>query len=470
MSNNKIRLILIYNATTSLFMRSYYGQLTDDNMRNIGLCVLGKRKIFLSKEERSRDKDIDHISREIWGDLGMEFCLLDFDQPKVDQNDFSLGGIIKNRRLREENFKYLMRILQEKGISFEDVAEIWGHEHWPVINELLFLCREAKFTLFEHGLGDVMKMIHQEEVRGGVVFFLKKVLKRKIKSLESVLIKSFFYFDQNSKKVYAHASLLSEEMAQINQNPKYVRINPCSLLEVGVQYIGPQCKELVSRLESPTAVVLLSSIKPFARSAQDDDDFLNSLERYLWDNRAALFDVFGVKSILFKNSIPFEEVSGRDLERMRLLSQKYKLFSLSDYVANYPFEYYLNVIKPSVVCSVECSSALFYAKKACPSTHFFSMIDWFNDYCLSRFQKIHWDTIRLIDFWDNEKYYLTFCGLLPQRIEIDAKLDYDNLRGKKPLPQGCWLLLDLKKHDFSSSFRWIMSSKTGDKCRDIKND
>jgi hypothetical protein len=404
-------------------MRSYHDQRLRDGARAIILytayfddAYYAKNSFF--KNVKEMKAMTEEACRNAWDGCQVEWhpCRPEFEN--FDQYDFRWANIRVHRRQHRLQLESIRKIMSQLNVRPEDIKEVW-HASCGVYSYVLHLYPKAKAVFFEHGTSDVRLTSEVGKVQKKGMAGIRSCLGRTKRFLLSCLIRFLLLCDHQYRRTDIHVSLLADEIRAGNESVHVQGLDPQKTLQLGAAYVEKSCRDLFSRLEGPTAVVLMTYFFMPRKTAEDDLRPQAAFEKYLSDNQQLLFRPFGIKNIVFKNIFWSDQVTRETFEAFEKngsLSGKYHLIYLQDHSPhNYPLECYLDVIRPRVLCSADCSSALFYAKKMVPGLHTFSSYDWFMDYCRKNSFTINHDYYWMTDFWWGHP---EFKDLLPVRLGV----------------------------------------------------
>ncbi len=382
---SKVRLLLVNNPLSSLFMASWssqnkcreqaewttvavYGDIDYDETYSQDIEL--KKKIHLQACRRSLDGFFDQwvLCLPKRYDTG---CVVLWD----------MAAVWRKRCQRRQELGHIKKTLAGAGVSLADVKEIW-HGNGVYDPHFFYLCPHAKGTQFEHGLSEIRNAMFS-----GIVLGWQAFLRDILRSLYHRLQRHLVFWSPSTAKDEEYVSLLAQEILQAN--PRCKLINKLRAQEVLAVSKSVMAKDLGQSawdgLKGPTAVVMFFTVKTWAKAPEDHLEFFDRFEGHISEVFGPVFARYGVKNIIFKSRFFNEEYCQEGFNRFSRLNKEYDLFYLSAHSpANYPVEYYVPQLQPVVLVG-PYSGGLFYSKKLFPAVATFSYHQWYIDYCRQKY-------------------------------------------------------------------------------------
>lgn len=336
--------------------------------------------------------------------------------------------MMKERTRRRNELAFIRETLSEKNISLEDVREIWcGNSSFDP--HFFYLCPDAAGFQFEHGLSEVRNELSSQarsehaEGSGPVNGHYLESIKQARKRLIRRIYKRWLYFTQDNVKRSAYVSLLGDEIRSAKPGTSEVmtiRVREVVSTIQSVMRSDPSLSFL-SQLEGNTAVIMLMHLRPKPWGKKEADELLgyfDQFESYVCDDLRETFQKYRIKNIVFKSRFFHEEYSEEGFSRFNRLSRMYNLIFLSTYSkANYPVEFYVPILKPTLLIGL-LSSGLFNSKKLLPGLNTFTYDAWYNHFTLEHLQGVHPELGPLRELFFNT-HGQAFKKVLPRTIGTD---------------------------------------------------
>ena len=430
--NTSYRLLIVNNPLTSLFMAAWFKQNRQpdrDGLRTIGVyCSIDFDDSYSSDIENKKS-------------IYMKACraplevVVDEWVVCMPNRYISFGDSIrkpfemmKERTRRKNDLQFIRKTLAEKNISLKNVRELW-HGNSSFDAHLFYLCPDAAGFQFEHGLSEVRNELsyqaHSEQVVGSGHLNRQHLesIKQARKWLIRRIYKRWLYFTQAIVKRSVYVSLLGDEIKAAKPGTSEVMTMQVQEVIATIQSVmkSDPSFSFLSQLEGNTAVIMLMHLRPKPWGKKEADellDYFDQFESYLYDDMKETFQKYQIKNIIFKSRFFHEEYSEEGFSRFNRLSRTYNLIFLSTYSkANYPVEFYVPILKPTMVIGL-LSSGLFNSKKLLPSINTFTYDAWYNDFTLEHLQGVHPELGPLRELFFNT-HGQAFKKVLPQTIDPD---------------------------------------------------
>ena len=335
-------------------------------------------------------------------------------------------ALMKERITRKKELKFIRDTMCKNNISLKHIKEIWYGN--GIFNQHFFyLCSGTVGFQFEHGFPEIIselnyqvKGILTEEVKHFDYQYLK-LLKQAKKWLVKQIVKRWIYFTPDIIQRNVCLSILTDEI--IRAKPENTRVNNIQIQEVisitqsVIKYDPsyPYFKEL----KGNTAIILLMHLRPKPWGKKEEDELLTyfeSFESFLISHMKKTFQKFKIKNLIFKSRFFHEEYSEEGFNRFSKLSKQYNLIFQSSYSeTNYPIEFYIPLIKPTLLIGL-LSSGLFYSKKILPDITTYTYDSWYNDFTKNHLQGIHPELAPLRELFFNS-YGDSFKDILPKDVD-----------------------------------------------------
>ena len=291
---------------------------------------------------------------------------------------------------------------------------------------------------FEHGFSEVRNELNyqvQSELAEGFVRLNgqhSKLLDKTKKWLIRQIYKRWLYFTHDIIRRGVYSSILGDEIR--SAKPKNYKVKTIQTQEV-ISIIQSVMKSdpsyiFLKELKGNTAVILLMHLrpKPWGREeAIELLDYFDRFESYLYEDMKETFRKYQITNIIFKSRFFHEEYSEEGFTRFSKLSKLYNLIFLSSYSeTNYPVEFYIPIIKPTMLIGL-LSSGLFYSKKILPTINTYTYDSWYNNYTRKYMQGVHPELGPLRELFFNI-YEEAFRKVLPRSIDADFISDIDEFK------------------------------------------
>ena len=445
----KTRILLVHNPLVSLFMSAWFKQ----------VCVRDKGEwqtvgVYVSRDfDESYSADIEN-KKSIY----KKACLAPLETI-VDKwvdcmpNRYAVFcsirrpiELIKERHIRTRELKNINNTLIRNGIHLINVNEIW-YSNSSFTPHFLYLCPNAAKYRIEHALPEFYnEEIHQLisetnpelPIRSGFLdnSFAKLFIEIK-KRLLIKIHKKLLFFMYDNKNMDMHLSILGDEINStkpVNTRVKNICTQEVISITKAMMKTDPTYL-LNKKLEGNTAIVLLMHLRPKPWGLKERKellDYFESFENYLCEDMDEIFRKNKIKNIIIKSRFFHEEHSEEGFSRFNKLAIKYNLFFLSSISqSNYPAEFYLPVIKPTML--VGClSAALYYTKKLFPDIQTYTYDDWFCNYIIRHLNVMHPEIIPIREILFNV-HRRAFRNVLPQGIDDNYTLDINKAKHTKKL-------------------------------------
>ena len=428
----KYRLLLVNNPLTSLFMAAWFRencQHDKEGWRSIAVyCSIDFDDSYSSDIENKKS-------------IYMKACCAPLEAV-VDEwvvcmptRYISFGGslrkpyeMMKERTRRRNELAFIRDTLSENHISLKDVREIWcGNGSFDP--HFFYLCADAAGFQFEHGLSEVRNELSSQarsrhaEGSGHLNGHYFESIKQPRKWLIRRIYKRWLYFTQDIVKRSAYVSLLGDEIK--SAKPETSDVMTIQVQEVistiqSVMKSDPSFS-LLTQLEGNTAVIMLMHLrsKPWGKKEADELlGYFDQFESYVCDDLRETFQKYRIQNIVFKSRFFHEEYSEEGFSRFNRLSRMYNLIFLSTHSkANYPVEFYVPILKPTLLIGL-LSSGLFNSKKLFPGMNTFTYDAWYNHFTLEHLQGVHPELGPLRELFFNT-HGQAFKKVLPQTIGND---------------------------------------------------
>ena len=437
----KIRILLVNNPLTSLFMAAWFKQScrqNKDEWRTVG--------VYCSQDfDESYSADIEN-KKSIY----KEACLaplkvmvdkwVDCMPSRYPPYGISIRKPFKmmNERIsRKKELKFIRDTMRKNNISLQHVKEIWyGNSSFNP--HFFYLYPTAGGFQFEHGFSEVKNELNyqvQSEIAeefghlNGQYF---KLLKTTKKWLIRQIYKRCIYFTYEIIQRGVYLSILGDEIRTAKS--ENFKVNGIETQEVKsiIQSVikSDPSYTFLKELKGNTALILLMHLRPKPwgkKEVVELLDYFDRFETYLSEDLKETFQKYQIKNIIFKSRFFHEEYSEEGFTRFSKLSKLYNLIFLSSYSeTNYPVEFYITVIKPTMLIGL-LSSGLFYSKKILPNINTYTYDSWYNNYTLKYLRGVHPELGPLRELFFNN-YAKEFRKVLPRNIDTDFLSEKDEFK------------------------------------------
>lgn len=392
-----IRLFILRNLTTALFMAAYYEQ---QNLRSINfrdICII---LVPDASEIASEQKFID-AARKLATSISSEILVC--PEPESTYPAFSLSNISGDRPQKMRALKIIQDIFRKNDINKDLIKEIY-HGNRAFHQYIKYLNPKAGLIGFEHGASDIKGALLRNT--------FSNRLKDNIKCALGKLFFIFYPFAQNDDET---VSLFAKEIKKANKKHKIKNIEPKYIVEVANNIAHDEFVER-SALDSGNAVgvILTSDGYQLAGNKECGIKFHIDFAKYILKKIRSLAPQ--IDTIVFKPRSFDAYFSQAKPELLRLFTG-YKVYFFDEITkTNFPIEYYIGMLKPKVVFG-DISSGLFYSKALDPNIKTYS----FHEYAISYQQKYFGTSFSDYKWLDGiffTKYAGIFRDLLPDKIKV----------------------------------------------------
>lgn len=424
---NKIRILLVSNPVNAFFMRSYLEQILNNNSEYNNVFFYTDIDFDESSWESTWGTKCVNLKEKIELEkLGSRLILeskisswIECMPKRYSRYNFKLNEIKKireERRNRKKELQFIKNILKENALSPDSIYEIW-YSNSVFTQHFFYLCTKAIGFSFEHGLGEVKLEFTEKRERNKTIEFFKPsswlvTIKHKVKILlQNVLV----YFSHEIVNKKSHISLFGDEIKITDIDNSIITLDPINCTEVSKSVMDVDIEKLSFLNGSRNALVLMPTIKSWAKNEQQHLDFFRSFEKYLLEDLNDLFQKNLIDTIIFKTKTYIDDYCEEGFSNFKKLKNKYKLCYLPHFSKNnFPAEMYLSLFQPQLILGAH-GAALFYSKKINPNIHTYSFDRWYNEYCDIHFGTHLSEYDTLIDFY-HKKYSREFKDSLPIRL------------------------------------------------------
>lgn len=423
LNNKKIRILLVNNTLTSLFMADYLKQVSSETISDYRTIVIYSDIDFTDSSWESTwgNKCNRLIDKKRFEEEGCKIVL----QGLVDEwikcmpdryanyqfNWRKFAEIKIERDKRRNELIFIKKTLEKSNINPRSVFEIW-YSNNSFAKHFFYLCENAVGFSFEHGLGDIINLLNKS---GNTGLFTKKQswYKNYFKKILIKLQYTLIYFPDNIVKRNNHVSLLAEELKRTNSSLVISKINPRSLSNFSIKnYISEDC-DYIQKQNS--VFIMMPDVLIMTNDRDKNLNFYKEFEKYLLRNFSALFNKHKIKVIVFKPKTYLDNFSEEGFNSFKELESKYMIKYLPIISKhNFPAELYIPVFKPKILLGAY-GSTLFYSKKMFPDLHTYSFDIWFNNYCDKIFGSHIAEYDQLISTFQI-KYSKEFYSIIPERV------------------------------------------------------
>jgi len=417
----RIRILLVDNPITSLFMAAWYRQ--RDYHKDLS-CRTVAVYAAIDYDDDTEEKKIIYkkASSGILEDIVNEWYVC---MPAKYESFYSTSfrkpvEIIRKRLDRKADIKRIVELLNDHGIDADEVSEVWS-ANCVFLPHFRFICKKASIISFEHGLSDLKNAVvyNQSAERNDMgtnrlsnlafsnLHRAKRAIKRK---LDRLLI--FYTMEVTIDK---HISMFSKELAITNPhlNVESIESDAVSNLSLSIMRQDPGYS-FFTKLDGNSAIILLTPIEPFTSERHEQFRFFKSFEEYLIRHWSDFLIKNEIRNIIFKSRFVLEVCTKEAVENFSSLNKLFNVVLLSDISPyNYNVEYYISTIRPKIIMGAY-SSGLLYSKKIDPGLLTLSYDDWFIDYCENRFGWTS-DYVWPRAFCESNKM-IAFRAFLPQEL------------------------------------------------------
>jgi hypothetical protein len=409
----KVRILVVKNPITALFMAAWFRQNNCEDAVDWRTVPVHTAPALLNGIENFKTKKLIYVQscHDVIRTISDEWlvCRADKYESGFDLSAASLKAVFKERERRQENLARIRKTLTDANIPLNAVKEIWiGNNGYG--NNFSFLCPQAKVLQFEHGLSDVRNAIkHQQEPKLRWWPYPHRKMRRNISKW---LYDRLLIFDLMVGKCDQRVSLLGDEIRLANASCPVETINSTFVHQIVKSVMKTDPSHYISETaQGSTALILLDNVKPWAKTEADQMSFFDSFEQHIVNQYSDVFLKHGIRNLVFKSRFFHEEFSKEGFSNFSRLKRNYRLLFLTDYsVRNFPVEFYLEILRPTLILG-SYSSGLFYSKKLFPATTC-SYHQWFVNYCMNSYNKTHADFAWLENLF-HEQYAVAFNQIHP---------------------------------------------------------
>jgi hypothetical protein len=379
---SKVRIILVNNAVTSIFMASYLLSLNKEGLiKNIVIY-----ENFLD-DSNSYEKINKHKKKCMFLLKNITFRELSFNiSGPYNRKWFHFNSQFKNLY-----FEYVLRkkeIFRLEKILFNlNVVEICFGNNF-LVNHLFYLYPDAKYKKFEHGISDVISKIEGYH-RSTIINFRNH--------LES----KFLFFSCNKVlNISDYHTILQQEMLSVFKKDKKIKILPVKIRDVR-SVIEKNPIDYTPRCDNEFIIVIMlpfieSNKKEYCISILKLIEYLNKEIFSKLSNRP----YFYIKS-RFDIGAESSEAWKEGFIRKKFEQYNYLNVNFISGAENFSMEYFLPIIKPNILIG-EYSSGLIYGKKLYKNMKTYSYHKFLNSEILSN-ENINQDYTEINNFIKNIK-------------------------------------------------------------------
>jgi hypothetical protein len=400
-----VRLLLVNNPITGLFMSARLDELSKKEDRNTSIYLHESRLYPLEYSSDINKKEAEQL-KYITSIFGCNEFLnpRPIFYPFYSKKDYLLD-LIEIFIEQLNNLKYIEDFLKENDLFDREVNEIWyGNCIWQ--NYLHKIFPKARLIKFDHGLTETLNYF--SVVKNKSNYFAQRVNNFGKVALNAILpvgICSVICEEHITLHAREINKAMGVEVAKLLSNESVLKVARESILEIN-------CDDS----KTPLAIVLLENIKPWTNDEDVQFQYFSDFEIMLCETLLPILLSRNIKKVYFKAKLWHEEFSREAVGKFSRLSKHVECCFFTDDFGNFPLECYLATLNVKVLVG-DLSSGLYYAKQLIHQIETFTFDLWFVQYTKERFGVTFPDLplMRKILIEENSN---SFSGLNPINLDV----------------------------------------------------
>jgi len=331
-----VRLILVNNPTTALFMAAAYRQkrfAEADGMINISIYhgyeydeklydhmadITGK-----SVQREEAVKEVMQLILERWYVLPTTFKWSD-RAPYNKITVFRPKTLFLERRSKKEDIEKIKEFLSGINVKKEDVREIW-HGNGRYVNVFKHIISDAKMFSFEHGLGDIRNAVLNGKNKVNRENIPGKTFEGLLGHIDKSVKKLFFQFSNDDIPVSQNVSILSDEIEKTKPAKEVVGIDPSGVIDLLDPIMSEDpCSDFARELKGNNVILMMQEL-PVARDRDLIFEYFAKLEKHIVDDWSDWLDKYEIRNIIIKERAIYNKLSEEAIRKMDKLRSKYNV-------------------------------------------------------------------------------------------------------------------------------------------------